>query len=213
MKSAGNGDVVQSRLQVLHVHVFLVAPLGARHVAKPRADQHQGGVAIGECPYHSRPSADLTVQPLDHVVGADARPVLAGKIAVGQRFLNAVLDLLGGLLQLHGAQLGDHGFRLLAGRLFALLGVDRLEHFFHNFDLGFGHNRENVAISSCPSGISSVKLSRSASTARFIDRRHQIPCSGTSIFRLRSCWLRPLADCRETCTCCFLMQHLRAKRE
>lgn len=68
-------------------------------------------------------------------------------------------------------------------------------------------------ISSCPSGISSVKLSRSASTARFIDRRHQIPCSGTSIFRLRSCWLRPLADCRETCTCCFLMQHLRAKRE
>ena len=35
----------------------------------------------------------------------------------------------------------------------------------------------------------------------------------TSIFRLRSCWLRPLADCRETSTCCFLMQHLRVKRE
>ena len=34
---------------------------------------------------------------------------------------------------LHGAQLGDHGFRLLTGRLFALLGVDRLEHFCHNF--------------------------------------------------------------------------------
>ena len=33
LKSAGNGDVVQSRLQVLHIHVFLVAPLGARHVA------------------------------------------------------------------------------------------------------------------------------------------------------------------------------------
>ena len=32
------------------------------------------------------------------------------------------------------------------GRLFALLGVDRLEHFCHNFDLGFGHNRENVAV-------------------------------------------------------------------
>ena len=29
---------------------------------------------------------------------------------------------------------------------FALLGVDRLEHFCHNFDLGFGHNRENIAI-------------------------------------------------------------------
>ena len=31
MKSAGNGDVVQSRLQVLHVHVFLVAPLDTRY--------------------------------------------------------------------------------------------------------------------------------------------------------------------------------------
>ena len=30
MKSAGNEGVIQSRLQVLHVHVFLVAPLGAR---------------------------------------------------------------------------------------------------------------------------------------------------------------------------------------
>ena len=68
LKSAGNRGVAQSRLQVLHVHVFLVAPLGARHVAKPRADQHQGGVAIGECPHHTGASADLTVQPLDHVV-------------------------------------------------------------------------------------------------------------------------------------------------
>ena len=29
---------------------------------------------------------------------------------------------------------------------FALLGVDRFEHFCHNFDLGFGHNGENVAV-------------------------------------------------------------------
>ena len=100
MRSAGNGDVVQSRLQVLHVHVFLVAPLGARHVAKSGADQHQGGVPVRERPHHAGSAADLTVQPLDHVVGADARPMLAGKITVGQRLLNAVLDLLGGLLQL-----------------------------------------------------------------------------------------------------------------
>ena len=33
LKSAGNSGVFQSLLQVLHVHVFLVAPLGARHVA------------------------------------------------------------------------------------------------------------------------------------------------------------------------------------
>ena len=146
MKSAGNGGVIQSRLQVLHVHVFLVAPLGACHVAQPRADQHQGGVPVRKCPHHTGAPADLPVQPLDHVVGADARSVLAGKVTIGQCLLNAVLDLLGGLLQFHGVQLGDHGFRLLAGRFFALLRVDRLEHFCHNFDLGFRHNRENVAV-------------------------------------------------------------------
>ena len=133
MKSAGNEGVVQSRLQVLHVHVFFVAPLGARHVAKSGADQHQGGVAIGECPHHTGAPADLTVQPLDHVVCTDAGPMLAGKIAVGQRLLNAVLDLLGSFFQFHGAQLGDHGIRLLAGRFLALLGVDRLEHFLPQF--------------------------------------------------------------------------------
>lgn len=101
MKSAGNRGIVHGRLQMLHVHVFLAAPLGARHMAEPGADQHQGGVTVRKCPYHPRPSADLPVQPLDHIVGADARPVLAGEIAVGQRLLNAILDFLGGLLQLH----------------------------------------------------------------------------------------------------------------
>ena len=72
MKSAGNRGVVQSRLQVLHVHVFLAAPLSTCHMAQPRTDQHQGGVAVRERPHHPCPSADLTVQPLDHVVGADA---------------------------------------------------------------------------------------------------------------------------------------------
>lgn len=33
MRSAGNRGVVHDRLQVLHVHVFLAAPLGARHMA------------------------------------------------------------------------------------------------------------------------------------------------------------------------------------
>ena len=117
-------QVLLNDLQVLHIYVFLAALLGARHVAQPRADQHQGGVPIRKCPHHAGPAADLAVQPLDRVVGADARPVLAGKIAVGRRLLNAVLDLFGGLLQLHGAQLRKHGLRLLA-----LLGVGRLEHY------------------------------------------------------------------------------------
>ena len=146
MKSAGNEGVIHDRLQVLHVHVFLAAPLGACHVAQPRADQHQGGISVRERPHHPRPAADLPVQPLNHVVGTDARPMLAGEVTVGQCLLNAVLDLLGGLLQFHSAQLGDHSLCLLAGRLLTLLGVDRLEHFCHNFNLGFGHNRENIAV-------------------------------------------------------------------
>ena len=74
MKSAGNEGVVHGRLQVLHVHVFLAAPLGARHVAESRADQHQGGISVRECPHHASAAADLTVQPLDHVVCTDAGP-------------------------------------------------------------------------------------------------------------------------------------------
>ena len=109
-------QVLLNDLQVLHIYVFLAASLGARYMAQPRADQHQGGVPVRERPHHAGSAADLAVQPLDRVVGADARPVLAGKIAVGQRFLDAVLDLLGGLLQLHCSQFGDHSLRLLTGR-------------------------------------------------------------------------------------------------
>ena len=66
---------------MLHVHVFLVAPLGARHVAKSGADQHQGGIAVRERPHHAGPAADLTVQPLDHVVGTDAGLSIPHEIA------------------------------------------------------------------------------------------------------------------------------------
>ena len=75
---------------MLHVHVFLVALLGARHMAKPGADQHQGGVPVRERPNHAGSATDLAVPSLDHVVGADAGPVFAGKIAVGQCLFNAV---------------------------------------------------------------------------------------------------------------------------
>ncbi len=76
LKSAGNEGVLNGRLQMLHVHVFLAAPLGARHMVQPRADQHQGGVAIRERPYHPRPSTDLPVQPLDHT--DTSRPARGG---------------------------------------------------------------------------------------------------------------------------------------
>ena len=76
MKSAGNEDVVQRHLQVLHVHIFFVAPLRARYMAKPGANQHQSRVAVRERSHHAGSAADLPVQPLDHVVGADARPII-----------------------------------------------------------------------------------------------------------------------------------------
>ena len=82
MKSASDGGVLKSSLQVLHVHVLLVAPLGAGHMAQPGADQHEGGVAVRETAHYPSTAANLPVQPFNDIVGADTSPVLAGKIAV-----------------------------------------------------------------------------------------------------------------------------------
>lgn len=41
------------------------------------------------------------------IFGSRVRPMLAGEVTVGQRLLNAILDLLGSFLQLHGAQFGN----------------------------------------------------------------------------------------------------------
>ena len=71
---------------------------------------------------------DLPVHPFDHIVGSDLRPVLRGKVAVGQGFPNSILNLLRCLRQLHGLQFGNHGGSLLPGRFLALLGVDCFEH-------------------------------------------------------------------------------------
>ena len=86
MKSASNGGVLKGRLQVLHVHVLLVAPLGAGHMVQPGTDQHESRMAVRETAYHTSAAADLTVQPLNNIVGADASPVLAGKVTVGKLF-------------------------------------------------------------------------------------------------------------------------------
>ena len=71
---------------MLHVHVLLVTPLGTGHMAKSGTDQHEGGVAVRETAYHTSAAADLTVQPLNNIVGADASPVLAGKVTIGKLF-------------------------------------------------------------------------------------------------------------------------------
>ena len=48
MKSASNKGARKGRLQVLHVHVLLDAPLGASHTAQPGTGQHEGRVTSWE---------------------------------------------------------------------------------------------------------------------------------------------------------------------
>ena len=82
MKSAGNGGILKGILQVLHIHILFVAPLGACHMAQPCTDQHQGRVTIRETAHHTGAAANLPVQPLNDIVGADTAPVFTGEIAV-----------------------------------------------------------------------------------------------------------------------------------
>ena len=67
---------------MLHVHVLLAAPLGTGHMAQPGTDQHEGGIAVREAAHHTGTVADLPVESFNNVIGTDASPVLAGKIAV-----------------------------------------------------------------------------------------------------------------------------------
>ena len=69
MKSASNECVVGGSLQVLHVHVLLVAPLGASHMAQPGTDQHEGGIAVRETANHTSAAANLPIQSFNNVVG------------------------------------------------------------------------------------------------------------------------------------------------
>ena len=56
------GGIAESGLQVPHVHVLLVTPLGAYDMAQAGVDEYQGGVAIGEGTHNPGAPADLAVQ-------------------------------------------------------------------------------------------------------------------------------------------------------
>ena len=79
---------------MLHVHVFLAAPLSACDMSQAGADEHQRGVAVGEGSDYAGPSSDLAVQAFNDVVCADTTPMFGGESTVGQRFHDAVLYLL-----------------------------------------------------------------------------------------------------------------------
>ena len=108
MKSASNRDILNDRLQVLYVHVLLVAPLGASHMAQPGTEQNESGVAIRETAHHTGTATDLPVQPLNDIVGADVSPVFTGKIAVGKGLLNVDICFLVQLTDGEGRDLAPH---------------------------------------------------------------------------------------------------------
>ena len=70
MKSASNGGVLKGRLQVLHIHVLLVAPLGAGHMTQPGTDQHESRVTVRETAHYTGTAADLPVQPFNNICSA-----------------------------------------------------------------------------------------------------------------------------------------------
>ena len=72
--------------------------------------------------------------------------VLAGKITVGQSFLNTVLNFFSGLRQSHGTEFLYHCFSLLSDRFLTLLGVDRLEHLGYQLHFGARYYGEYVAV-------------------------------------------------------------------
>ncbi len=53
-------------------------------MAQSGADKHEGGVAVRETAHLPSAAADLPVEPLNDVIGTDASPVFAGKIAVAK---------------------------------------------------------------------------------------------------------------------------------
>lgn len=58
MKSASNGGILNGSLQMLHVHVFLVAPLSTSHMAEPGTDQNKCRVAVREAANHTGTAAE-----------------------------------------------------------------------------------------------------------------------------------------------------------
>ena len=75
MKSAGNRGILNGCLQMLHVRVFLITTLGTSNMAESVTDQHKCRVAIWQAANNTGVAADIPVQPLNHIMGAETGPV------------------------------------------------------------------------------------------------------------------------------------------
>ena len=74
-----------------HVEVAAGRPFVCGDVPDARADEHERAVPVGEAAHDARAPADLPVQPLDHVVRADAPAVPVRELVqqVGRRLADA----------------------------------------------------------------------------------------------------------------------------
>ena len=113
--------------QMAHVEIAFCAPFGARHMAQPRPHQHQGAIAVRKSAHDAGASPDFAHEPFEGIVGPQAAPVFTREGHVGESFLQAVVDHLRRLPQLHLAQTLHHGLRFLDRRPGILLGVDGLQ--------------------------------------------------------------------------------------
>jgi hypothetical protein len=97
-------------------------------MTKPGTNQHQGGISTQKSTDDPRSPPDLTIHPLNYIIGTDLRPVFRRIITVGQRFFNASLHFLGGLRQLHLFQLCllPHCFRGGASNSYKNSGRERI---------------------------------------------------------------------------------------
>ena len=75
-----------------HVHVALAAPLGADDVAQAGGDEDQGAVSVGKCSDSPGAPADLAHDALERIIGAQAAPMLGGKLEILERLLDALGD-------------------------------------------------------------------------------------------------------------------------
>ena len=86
--------------------------IGEGRPRPPRGDgERHRGISVRDSANHSRSSLDLTYDAVQRVVCLDPGSVIAKKNVVAERVVDALPDLAGNSLELHGLQLIGHQTR------------------------------------------------------------------------------------------------------
>ena len=94
--------------------------------SQPGANRRQRALTIGESPYRSGSSFDLSVGSFHRVIGTYPLPVLRRKIHVSNGLFDPFLNLLGRCRQLHIAKLLDYALGFFQGCFFIFLVMNCL---------------------------------------------------------------------------------------